>query len=120
MAGSTAGEDLYWGDSLAAFVGLGIKEDVEDDWSAAHVGDPVSNDVPVDVERSNVAEAHVGSAAGGNAPCEGPSVAVVHRQRPQIHRFASHFPPEDQAEGAEVGSSVAVHPPFGSDVVPEV
>ncbi|KAI6691374.1 hypothetical protein NL676_028202 [Syzygium grande] len=103
-----------------ALVGLGLKEDVEDDGGAAHVGDTVCRNVPVHVGCGGVPEAHVGAAVGGDAPCEGPPIAVEHRQRPEVHRLTPHFPPEDQAEVLRSAPRWLYTTPLGSDVVPVV
>ncbi|KAF7816291.1 Uncharacterized protein G2W53_030260 [Senna tora] len=111
----SSGEDVDGGGEFggaAAVVG-GFEEDVENDGGAAHVGDAVEVDVVVDLSGGGVAEADVGSATGGDAPGEGPAVAVEHGEGPEVDRGGGHFPGEDEAEGAEVGAAVAVEDAFG-------
>ena len=86
--------------------GRGVDEQVVDDRGAAVVGDPVLGDQPVDRRSLHGSQADVRSGVRRHRPGEAPTVAVEHRQRPQVHAVPRHVPGEDVPHGVEVSAAV--------------
>ena len=66
-------------------------------------------------DRAGVHPAHADVDAGPRCqrPGKAPSIAVEHRQRPEIDRMLGHVPFENVGDDVGGGSAVVVHPPLG-------
>ncbi len=61
----------------------------------------------------DLSQAHMRARLHGNGPREAPTVAVEHRQRPQVRSEVGHGPRGDVAHGIKVSASVVGNHPFG-------
>ena len=85
-----------------------IDQHVEDDGRAAKVRDALVRDGIEDCARLDPAQADAGPAHRGQGPGKAPSVAVEHRQCPQIDGQLREAPGQDVAQDQQIGPAVMI------------
>ena len=90
-----------------------VQQQVEHHRGAAHVGHPVLLDESEYQRGVDVAQAHVGPAGRGHAPGVRPSVAVKHRQGPQVARVRADAEREHLPHRVEVRAAVVADDALG-------
>ena len=73
------------------------------------MGDAVLRDQLKNLGRIDLAQTDVDARGGRHRPRKAPTVAVEHRQRPQIHRMLAEITGQNIADGIEIGAAVMGH-----------
>src|SRR5206468_9697639 len=77
-----------------------------DDRRSSHVGYAVFWDQLEDLRWIDLAQADVDAGGSGDRPWKAPTVAVKHRQRPEVDRMLAEIAGQDVADGVEIGAAV--------------
>jgi hypothetical protein len=80
---------------------------------AAQVRDLLLLQEPPDAVAAHGAQAHVAAADRGHSPSRAPSVAVEHRERPEVNRVGPVLGVDHLAQAVQVGAPVRVHHALG-------
>src|SRR6516162_6115385 len=83
------------------------------DRRTAEMRDLVAGDGVVHGWRTHLAQADMRAGDHRYRPWEAPTVAVEHRQRPEIDAVLAHAAGEHVADGEEIGAAVVIDYAFG-------
>ena len=89
-----------------------VQQCVKHNRGATHVGNLMIPDQLQNLLGINPAQADVSAGHGGDGPGETPTVAMEHRQGPQVHRVHVHGPDCLVADGIDVGATVMIDHTF--------
>ncbi len=86
-----------------------VDQRVVDDGRARHVGDTVFAHQREDLGGIDLAQADIDAGTRRNGPGEAPTVAVEHREGPEIDRMLAEAGGENVGDGVEIGAAVMGH-----------
>jgi hypothetical protein len=99
-------------DALAQ-LGRRVDQHAVDDRRPAQMRHMVLADQREHLDRVDPAQAHAGAGIQRHGPRKAPTVAVEHRQRPQVGGVRRHAPRDDVAGGVQVGAAMVVDHTLG-------